>query len=253
MGLVDIYDQPYEEVVATFQRTNSLLPGLHAQANHARPHLENAPFVTIPRTSRMIDVSDASLTDWDKDRTLMRGFAAEPPYVPFADIYLAWHPNGLYLATIGMDYMHPEDVSYDDTFPLSESYQLHLLAFVEGQAYHFAVHFMPRDLVFSPDDATNGRGNIALIPHLYTHSPDGHHQPLSGATVQYLNAEAPRISCEAHFPPQVFRLPFFTEGMKLKMNIVVISHYRGQEMFWSEGTRTKTFSRPEAWRAVTLG
>ena len=27
MGLVDIYDQPYEEVVATFQRTNSLLPG----------------------------------------------------------------------------------------------------------------------------------------------------------------------------------------------------------------------------------
>ena len=121
MGLVDIYDQPYEEVVATFQRTNSLLPGLHAQANHARPHLENAPFVTIPRTARMIDVSDASLTDWDKDRTLMRGFTAKPPYVPFADIYLAWHPNGLYLATIGMDYMHPEDMSYDDTFPLSES------------------------------------------------------------------------------------------------------------------------------------
>ena len=27
MGLVDIYDQPYQEVVATFQRTNSLLPG----------------------------------------------------------------------------------------------------------------------------------------------------------------------------------------------------------------------------------
>ena len=121
MGLVDIYDQPYEEIVATFQRTNSLLPGLHAQANHARPHLENAPFVTIPRTSRMIDVSDASLTDWDKDRTLMRGFTAEPPYVPFADIYLAWHPNGLYLATIGMDYMHPEDVSYEESFPLSET------------------------------------------------------------------------------------------------------------------------------------
>jgi hypothetical protein len=252
MGLVDIYDQPYEEVVATFECTNSLLPGLHAQANHARPHLENAPFVTIPRTSRMIDVSDASLTDWDKDTALMRGFTAEPPYVPFADIYLAWHPNGLYLATIGMDYMHPEDMSYDDTFPLSESYQLHLLVFVEGQAYHFAVHFMPRDLVFSPDDATNGRGNIALIPYLYTHSPDGHQQPLSGATVQYLNAEAPRISCEAHFPPQVFRLPLFTEGMRLKINIVVISHYRGQEMFWSEGTRTKTFNRPERWRDVIL-
>ena len=116
----------------------------------------------------MIDVSDASLIDWDKDTALMRGFTAEPPYVPFADIYLAWHPNGLYLATIGMDYMHPEDVYYKESFPLSESYQLHLLVFVEGQAYHFAVHFMPRDLVFSPDDATNGRGNIALFPYLYS-------------------------------------------------------------------------------------
>jgi hypothetical protein len=253
MGLVDIYDQPYEELVTSFQRANVSLPGLHAQANASRPRLENAPFVTIPRASRTLDVGDASLTDWDKDRTLMRGFTAEPPYVPFADIYLAWHPDGLYLATIGMDYMHPEDVSYDDTFPLSESYQLHLLAFVEGQAYHFAVHFMPRDVVFSPEDATNGRGNIALIPYLYSHSPDGDHQPLSEATVQYLNAEAPRISCEAHFPSRLFELPSFREGMKLKMNIVVISHYRGQEMFWSEGTRTKTFSRPEGWRAVTLG
>jgi hypothetical protein len=253
MGLVDIFDQPYEEVVAAFQYTNSSLPRLHAQANPSRLRPENAPFVTIPRTARMIDVSDASLTDWDKDRALMRGFTAEPPYVPFADIYLAWHPKGLYLATIGMDYIHPENVSYEESFPLSETYQLHLLAFIQRQAYHFAVHFMPHEVIFSPDEATNASKSIALIPHLYTYSPDGHSRPLSGATVQHLNAEAPRISCEAHFPSQLFELLSFREGMKLKMNIVVISHYRGQEMFWSEGTRTKTFSRPEAWRDVILG
>ena len=67
----------------------------------------------------------------------MRGFTAEPPYVPFADIYLAWHPNGLYLATIGMDYMHPEDVSYEESFPLSESYQVHLLVFVRRPSLPF--------------------------------------------------------------------------------------------------------------------
>jgi hypothetical protein len=38
----------------------------------------------------------------------------------------------------------------------------------------------------------------------------------------------------------------------MKMNIVVVSHYRGQEMFWSEGTATKTFSRFEGWRDVIL-
>jgi hypothetical protein len=38
----------------------------------------------------------------------------------------------------------------------------------------------------------------------------------------------------------------------MEMNIVLISHYRGQEMFWSEGTAKKTFRRPEGWRTVTL-
>jgi hypothetical protein len=252
MGLVDIYDQPYEELVTSFQLVNVSLPGLHAQAHPSRPR-ENVPFVTIPRASREIDLSDASLSDWDKDRTLMRGFTAEPPYVPFADIYLAWHPSGLYLATIGMDYMYPDDVFYENSFPLSETYQLHLLMFVEDRAHHFVVHFMPHEVTSAPDAATNASKSIALIPCLYTFCPDGQSRPLSEATVQYLNAEAPRISCEALFSSQLFGLPSFREGMKLKMNIVVISHYRGQEMFWSEGTATKTFSRPEGWRAVTLG
>jgi hypothetical protein len=253
MGLVDIYDQPYEELVASFQRVNISLPRLHAQPGRSRARLEDAPFVTIQRASLRVDVSDASLMDWDKDKSLMREFSAEPPYVPFADIYLTWHPHGLYLATIGMDYMNPEDVSYEEPFPLSETYQLHLLAFVEGRACHFAVHFMPEKLTFSPGDATNARGNIGLIPYLYTYSRNGHSQPLSEATVQYLDAAAPRISCKAYFPPRLFQLPFFRAGMRLKMNIVVISHYRGQEMFWSEGTAKATFTRPEGWRAVMLG
>jgi hypothetical protein len=31
MGLVDIYDQPYQEVLASFQDTNPLLSGFHAR------------------------------------------------------------------------------------------------------------------------------------------------------------------------------------------------------------------------------
>lgn len=250
MGLVDIYDRPYAEVVACFERTNSLLPQLHAQASRSR--MQEAPFVMIPQASGMIDVTDASLTDWDKDRTLMPGFAGQAPYVPFADIYLTWHRNGLYLATIGMDYMNPADVCYDDTFPLSETYQLHLLVFMRGQAYHFAIHFMPEEAMFAPDAATNARGSIVMTPYLYAYSADGKAQPLSGATAQHLKAESPRISCEARFASELFGVPAFIKGMRMQMNIVVISHYRGQEMFWSEGTANKTFSRPEGWRGVVL-
>src|SRR5262249_35293293 len=113
VGLVDIADRPYDEVVGVFQCANSALAGLHADAGRApRPDVD-PQVVPIVRATRPLDLTDASLTDWDKASTLLRGFAAEPPYVPFADVYLAWDPRGLYLATIGMDYMHPEHLAYD--------------------------------------------------------------------------------------------------------------------------------------------
>jgi hypothetical protein len=252
MGLVDIEDRPYEEVITSFKQTNPLLPRFHAQANISRPALQDGPVVFIPRAIGRIDVTDASLTDWDKDRALMPGFAAEPPGVPFADVYLTWRPNGLYLATIGMDYMNPEDMFYEDTFPLSETYQLHLLVLMGDQAHHLAVHFLPDEIAFVPDAATNARGSMVMTPSLYRYSADAKMQPLSGATAQHLNAESPRVSCEAHFAPELFGVPAFVKGMRMEMNIVLISHYRGQEMFWSEGTAKKTFRRPEGWRTVTL-
>ena len=91
-----------------------------------------------------------------------------------------------------------------------------------------------------------------MVPRLYIYQEDGEPRPLCGARAQHLKAESPRISCEACFPPTLFNLPSFKRGMELKINIVVISHYRAQEMFWSEGTAKNTFARPEVWRRVIL-
>ena len=250
MGLVDIYDQPYEELVASFERTNSTLGQVHA---HAKPLGSQRPGCrgAIPESCHL-DVNDGSLADWDKDKTLLREFSAAPPHVPFGDLYLTWNVQGLYLATIGMDYVNPEDLAYDGEFPLSETYQVHLLVLFGERAHHYAVHFIPQEAAFSPGDSTNARGSLILAPRLYTYSSDGAVRPLRGATVQHLKAESPRISCEACFPPQLFNLASFKKGMELNMNIVVISHYRGQEMFWSEGTANNTFARPQGWRRITL-
>lgn len=252
MGLLDIYDRPYAEVVEALQRTNPFLPALHAQAPLSPPQLNGAAFTVIPRASSPVDVTDGSLTEWNKDRALMWGFAAEPPYLPFADVYLTWDPNGLYLATIGMDYMHPDHLAYEGPFPLSETYQLHLLVSFQDRADHFAIHFVPYQVPFSPGAATNERDIIALDPQLYVYPQKGPPRPLVGAAVQHLHAAAPRISCEARFPPQLFGLSRFSAGVRLQMNIVLLSHYRGQEMYWSEGTAARTFIHPEGWRSVVL-
>jgi hypothetical protein len=252
MGLVDIHDLPYEEVVAAFQKTNPLLSQLHAQAKICRP-LGDAHYIVIPKAAGVINLTDASLTDWNKEETFMPGFVAESPYVPFADLYLSWQPDGLYLAMIGMDYVNPKDVFYQDTFPLSETYQLHLLTLIEGCRCHCAIHFLPEEAIFSPTDPTNAKESLVLVPRVYEQLPSGVARPVPGASAQHLKAESPRVSCEARLPAALFGVSAFSEGMEFKMNIVVISHYRGQEMFWSEGTARNTFARPERWRPVKLG
>jgi hypothetical protein len=253
MGLVDIFDRPYEEVTAAFQKNNPLLAGLHAQADTSRAPQPHTGCVTIPRAAGPLDLSDRSLGDWDKERTLMPGFAAAPPYVPFADLYLSWRPDGLYLATIGMDYVNPEDVFHRDTFPLSETYQLHLLALMEGRRRHFVIHLVPEEAVFSEADPTNARGSLVLNPRIYERLPGGEARPLAAARAQHLHAESPRVSCEAYLPAELFGMNALSEGLNFRMNIVVISHYRAQEMYWSEGTARNTFACPEGWRPVELG
>ena len=63
----------------------------------------------IPQATGIIDVTDASLTDWDKDRTLCRGLLRSRQTFPLPTSISHGDPNGLYLATIGMDYMNPAD------------------------------------------------------------------------------------------------------------------------------------------------
>jgi len=253
VGLVDIADRPYDEVVGAFQCTNPALTGVHAAAGRAPRPDGDTQMVTIVRAAHAVDLTDASLTDWDKASTLLRGFAAEPPYVPFADVYLAWAPAGLYLATIGMDYMHPDHLAYEGRFPLSESYQLHLLVFLQGRTHHCAVHWVPEEVTFASSDSTNARGSITLVPSLCAYTPEGTRGALPGAVVQHLRAAAPRISCEAYFPAAIFGRPRFEGGLSLRMNIVLRSHYGVQEMFWAAGTQAGTFTRPEGWRPVRLG
>jgi hypothetical protein len=136
---------------------------------------------------------------------------------------------------------------------LSETFQLHLLVSIRERAHHFAVHFFPRPVAFSADDKTNARGSIEFEPQLYTYSSGRSPRPLETAVVQHLHAAAPRVSCAAHLPARILGVPTLRDGMNLRVNVVVISHYRGHEMYWSEGTAARTFTRPTGWRSVVLG
>ena len=170
-------------------------------------------FVTIPRASRTIDVGRCFA-----DRLGQR------PNSYAGDLPRSRHTFPLPTSIshgIPTDCISPRSAwitCIQQTCPTTipslclKAYQLHLLVFAEGQAYHFAVHFMPRDLGFLLMTPRTGEKHCPYSSPVHVlpgWPPCSHYQE---RPCSHLNAEAPRISCEAHFAPQVFRLPFSRKG-----------------------------------------
>ena len=102
-GLVDINDQPYEQLTAALARANRRAIEIHARAAATERAVRTAsrPFV-LPHTA--ISAEDHSLSDWSKPASLLPRLAASPGSVEFGEAYLSWNERGLSLATIGQDY-----------------------------------------------------------------------------------------------------------------------------------------------------
>ena len=101
--------------------------------------------VRVARADYRIDVSDQSLVEWDKEKTLLSGFSAPSPYVPFGDVHLAWAPEGFYLFSLSDTYVDPSFLDYKGGFPESESFQLHFSIAAEGRLDHFAAFLVAQE------------------------------------------------------------------------------------------------------------
>jgi len=107
-GLIDIHNQPYEQLTATFARTHAQVPTLHA-AGSPQADLAQPAVVRIPHAS-----SDAStgLGGWD---TQQARIASSGEGIPFADLLATWQDDRLYLAIsccrfVDKDFYAAEDV-----------------------------------------------------------------------------------------------------------------------------------------------
>jgi hypothetical protein len=105
MGLVDIDDQPYEEITGMFKDFNAAAPALHAAFKPAAP--PRLP-LEVPRREGL--KADGKLDDWDKSGpgTVARGLIAAPkPLLPFGDFWLAWDESNLWIASRAYDFNPP--------------------------------------------------------------------------------------------------------------------------------------------------
>jgi hypothetical protein len=258
MGLIDTAGRPYEEITEMFRSLNPQLEAHHRQSTEnpmltgmqpGGPHpitLAAGQTAALARAESPIDVSDQSLLDWSKEQTLLKDFQTPSPYVPFGDVHVTWTPEGIYLASIANTYVNPTFLSYEGEFPSSEAFQLHLSVEIDGKLNHFAIYLIPHDAPLLPD-------GFDVSPRLYR-LVEGKPSELLPAPghVQRINKSLPHMHLEAFFPAQWLGLKELQTGMKLRMNVALMSYYRELTMTWAGSPTLRSLEDPGSLRTIVL-
>jgi hypothetical protein len=100
-GLVDVHDQPYEELTATAQSIEpmAIKKGKHSTRPDASLGVPPAP--SDPLGNFTIRVA---LKDWDRER----GFVKPASQFPVADLYVCWNKDAVYLGLYAQDFAEAE-------------------------------------------------------------------------------------------------------------------------------------------------
>ncbi len=229
MGLVDIDNRPYEGLVEAMAAANARAEAIHAAARF-EPVPDPAAAVRLRRLARPADCTDNSLLDWpDKAATRLVGFSAKKPYVPFGDVHVAWSPEGLSFFNLAGNYADLFLLDYQGEFPLSETYQIHVILEIAGQKRHFAVHLLPR-----PHSLYEGR--FELEPRLYEVGEDGRYTRLeSQGLVQALDKPLPHVAVELFLPARLLGVEALAAGDRIGARVFATTFYRELTMTYDGG------------------
>ncbi|MGA3113563.1 MAG: hypothetical protein ABSF90_03925 [Syntrophobacteraceae bacterium] len=272
MGLIDTSNRPYQALTLNFKDLNPLLESVHAKSRLAErgdrgvaPGVETRQRtagaaeegqgrqksagvqpVMIVRADYRIDVSDQSLIEWEKGKTLLSGFIAPAPYVPFGDVHLTWRPEGFYLFSLSHTYVDPNFLDYKDSFPQSEAFQLHFTVEADGKRNHLAVYLIPENNSSCPD-------GFEIKPELFRMEKGVPDQKLpSEGHVQRIEKSLPHMDVEAFFPAKWFGLDELKPGMRLRANIALVSYFREFTMVWAGNPEIKQIQDPQVSTEIVL-
>jgi len=252
-GLVDIANQPYEDLTRLLTTANRAVPALHAQAAAHIVGMEEANRqksgeLAVPEAA--IDLYDHSLADWPKPASLLPPFQADPGEAAFGEAYLAWNGKGIDIATIGQDYYDIDLLAFDGAFPLSEAYRLEIGIDAGAGAQLFTLYFIPpRTKVkdHPPMRALLCRGHAAFADAC---------APVPGAEATYFGADQPRITAEIFLPWQALGVAASPEAGTVRIALTATAWHRSRSMSLSGPLSglpaSEAMAHPESWRTARL-
>ena len=236
-GLVDITDQPYEQLIEALTKSNREAAKLHAQPGQPPSRARTS----LPRAE--IRTDDAVLTDWPKSRALLPPLIAQPGEVAFGEAYAAWSGEGLSLAVIGMDYYDLDLLAYGEEFPRSEAFRVDLGVDAGKGARHFRIHVLP------PREGIAG-GSQRMRAEL-CRIEESNCVPVGGGEVRYFGSDQPRITFEAKIPWSALGVsgpP--AEG--IAFDLAAVAWYRSRWMSLTGRPPQLVMNDPTRWKFYTL-
>ena len=150
MGLIDTSNRPDREVTGIQEAQPDSGAAARKERQSRLAKRAECRCRWVPSANSRIDVPDQSLIEWDKEKTLLAGFTAPAPHVPFADVHMAWRPEGFYLFSLSDIYVDPNFLDYRDNFPI-RGVSASFYTRSKRVRNHLAIYLIPHNDPSRPD------------------------------------------------------------------------------------------------------
>jgi len=248
-GLVDINDQPYEELTKALAAANQATTAIHAKSAATQQEIPKQREFSIPYAE--VDIADRLLKEWPKPASLMPPMLPSPGEVPFGEAYMVWNQAGLSFASIGQDYYDLDLLAYDGPFPLTEAYRVELGIDAGAGRRQFTLYFIP------PKTKVKDHPPMAALlcagPAAVVGEPPPTCHAIPGAKAVYFGADQPRITSEMHLPWSSLGLDGPPINGQLRLEVSSTAWHRSRWMSLSGLPPEQGRARPKRWMTVRLG
>jgi hypothetical protein len=236
-GLIDIHNEPYEELVSALARANSQVVDVH----RADAWSASVPTTQLPYAR--VDPTASTLTNWPKPGSLVQPITASPDEVPFGDFYATWSELGVGLAFVGMDYYEPELLKYEGDFPRSEAFRLWVGVDAGAGPRRFVLNLIPRERKDGDP---------------YEHTPElcsveaNACPPVEGVQARSFWFSQPRINAKVLIPWEVLGIKSASRPAEVRLDVAATAFFRSRWMSLSGLPPEEALSRPDRWRRLRL-
>jgi len=195
-GLVDINDRPYEELTA-------MARSLSTESLHQRARVSERSTGQILNVPAGIAKPERGLSYWNKTRSFVAKASSEPADWEFADAYVCWNPQYLFLAVYASDFLEPLLYSRGR---IPESERMTLTIAFEDSSSSLLVHFGAK------------AGATIEGPSVWLHEWN----------------DPTRQTVLLKLPAAMFGKKALRAGDSLSLNATLSSHSRAERMSWQK-------------------